>query len=102
MDYTFTVKRTRQSVTQGTATVYLNGVELVTFGDTIKLIKEDQAFYGENIGGWASTKPDGEFIRGVLWHPYDRVYHYSNMIDDILRAGELRRPADKKPASLEE
>lgn len=101
MDYTFSVRRRRASVTQGAATVYLNDVELVTFGDTIELIKEGQASYGENIGGWASTKPDSDFIRGVLWHPYDNIYHHSDMVDEILRTGTLRNTAPGKAANLE-
>lgn len=91
MDFTFSVKRCRVSVTQGTATVYLNGIELVSFGDTIELIKDGQPFYGENIGGWASTVPDGAFVHGVLFHQYDEIYHYSDNVRKILKgetAGE--------------
>lgn len=99
MDYTFSVKRSRSSVTQGAATVYLNGVRLVTFGDTIQLVTEGQAYYGENIGDWASVKPDSEFIRGVLWHPYDNLYRYSELVDDILRKGEsaIQMGEDARP-----
>lgn len=89
MDYTFSVKRIRQSVTQGIATVYLNGIEVLTFGDTIELTKDGQEYYGEMIGGWASVKPDSEFIRGVLWHPRDNLYHYSDKVDAILRKGMI-------------
>ena len=77
MDYTFSVKRTRSSVTQGSATVYLNGDELTTFGDTIELIKEGQPYYGDLIGGWASVKPDSSFISAALWHPVDDYYWHS-------------------------
>lgn len=78
----FTVKRNRQSVTQGEATVYLNGEKLVTFGDKIELIKDGQSYYGENIGGWASVKPDSDFINGILFHPYDYIYHLSKQRGD--------------------
>lgn len=84
MTLEFTVKRHRNSVTQGFATVYLNGQEVVTFGDKIELIKDGQAFYGENIGGWASVTPDENFIKGVLFHPYDDYYHYSDKVKKIL------------------
>ena len=80
----FTVKRNRPSTTQGTATVYCNGQEVLTFGDNIELIKEGQPFYGENIGGWASTKPDEAFIKGCLFHPLDDIYHYSDKVKKIL------------------
>lgn len=80
----FVVYRHRASTTQGTATVYLNGQEVLTFADTIELIKEGQPFYGENIGGWASTKPDEAFIKACLFHPYDDVYHYSDKVKKIL------------------
>lgn len=86
MDYTFTVKRSRQSVTQGCATVYLNGEEIITFGDTIEMIKPGQKYYGTKIGDYASTEPDEAFIRGVLWHPFDNVYHYSKRVKEILNA----------------
>lgn len=80
----FTVKRERQSVTQGTATVYLNGEKVLTFGDTIELIKEGRPYHGENIGGWASTKSDSSFINGVLFHPKDGIYHYSDKVKEII------------------
>lgn len=88
MNYIFSVKRTRHSVTQGSATVYLNGVAVVTFGDEIKLIEPGQTHYGEIIGGWASTNPDNEFIKGVLWHPFDHIYHYKNRVEKILKSNK--------------
>lgn len=84
MDFTFTVKRNRQSVTQGTATVYLNGIEIVTFGDTIELITDNKSYYGEKIGDWASVKPDIDFIKGTLFHPFDETYHYSEKVKNVL------------------
>ena len=84
MTLEFEVKRNRHSATQGTATVYLNGQEVITFGDTIELIKDGQPFYGDIIGGWASVKPDENFIKGVLFHPLDNIYHYSDRVKKIL------------------
>lgn len=80
----FTVKRNRASVTQGTATVFLNGQEVLTFGDKIELIKDGQAYYGDIIGGYASVTPDENFIKGCLFHPYDDIYHYSDKVKKIL------------------
>lgn len=85
MEYTFSVTRNRQSATQGTATVSLNGKEIITFGDTIDLVKEGQPYFGEDYGGWASTKPDGDFIHGVLFHPHEELYHYSDRVRTILK-----------------
>ena len=84
MTLDFTVKRERSSVTQGSATVYLNGEKVLTFGDKIELIKDGQSYYGENIGGWASVIPDNDFINGVLFHPYDDIYHYSDKVKEII------------------
>lgn len=84
MTLEFTVKRVRGSVTQGNATVFCNGEKVATFGDTIELIKEGKPYYGENIGGWASTKPDSDFINGVLFHPLDDYYHYSERVKEII------------------
>lgn len=80
----FTVKRNRASVTQGAATVFCNGQEVLTFADSIELIKEGAPFYGENIDGWASVKPDEAFIKACLFHPHDDIYHYSDKVKKIL------------------
>lgn len=85
MTFEFTVKRERSSVTQGSATVYLNGEKVLTFADEIKLIKDGQTCYGENIGGWASTTPDSDFINATLYHPLDSVYHFSDKIKEIIK-----------------
>lgn len=80
----FTVKRERYSATQGNATVYLNGEKILALADEIKLIKDGETYYGENIDGWASATPDNDFINSVLFHPldsvYDSVYYYSDKI----------------------
>ena len=82
--YIFTVDRVRGSVTQGAAKVYLNGEEVAEFNDKIELLKDDEKFYGENIGGWASRTPDADFIKGVLFHPIDDYYRHSEKVKEIL------------------
>ena len=81
------VKRRRPSVTQGEAEVYVNGEKVITFGDTIEIIKDGQPYYGEKVGSLASTKPDSDFIKGLLWHPYEQIYHYSEPVKRILEKG---------------
>lgn len=78
------VKRRRSSVTQGEADVYVNGERVITFGDDIQIIEPGQPYYSMKIGGWASVIPDAKFIRGLLFHPYDDVYHYSDKVKSIL------------------
>ena len=68
------VVRHRSSVTQGYATVYINDTKIVTFGDDIEIIKEGQQYYGDMIGGWASTTPDADFIKGVFNIPCNSEY----------------------------
>lgn len=52
MKMEFTVKRNRGSVTQGTATVLLNGQEVITFADDITITDDNRgAEYGDIIGG---------------------------------------------------
>lgn len=86
MQVIFAVERVRRSVTQGEAKVYCNGEYLFTFGDKIELIKPGQKYYGDNIGGWASVKPDSAFINGVLFHPLDHIYHYSDKVKQIIES----------------
>lgn len=82
--FVFKVERVRGSVTQGVARVYLNGEQVAEFNDTIELLKDGEKFYGENIGGWASRTPDAEFVKGVLFHPYDDYYKFSEKVREIL------------------
>lgn len=95
------VKRIRPSVTQGWADVYINDKKVVTYGDDIYLANGDGTFtngwktienatqYGDRIGGWASIKPDSAFIMGLFYHPYDNLYHYSELAcKAILEADE--------------
>ena len=89
MSITIEVKRERQSVTQGTATIYINDNKVLSFGDDMYLENSDGTFtnghrtvesarhYGPVIGGWGSIKPDSDFIIGMIYHPYDQIYHYS-------------------------
>lgn len=64
------VRRTRRSVTQGEAGIYINGHFVISYGDDIQMVTKDASAFGENIGGWASTKPDTFFIRGLLSSDY--------------------------------
>lgn len=79
------VKRNRKSVTQGEAEVLINGKEVVTFADEIKMINEGQLFYDENIGGYASITPDSDFILGLLYHEADNIYHYSDLVKEAIK-----------------
>lgn len=84
------VKRIRSSVTQGEAAVFVNGEKVIQFGDRIEIIKEGQPYYSEKIGGWASVKPDADFIKGLLWHPLENCYHFSDQVKKILDADTER------------
>jgi hypothetical protein len=80
MSITIEVKRERQSVTQGTATIYINDNKVLSFGDDMYLENNDGTFtngfntvenarhYGPVIGGWGSIKPDSDFIMGLIYH----------------------------------
>lgn len=81
-------KRDRQSVTQGSLTVYANGEEVATFGDNIQLVKDGETYYGELIGGWASKTPDGAAIRALLYNPLDSVYHLSHSLKKLLPSAD--------------
>lgn len=101
MEYKFTVKRNRISVTQGSATVYLNGIELVTFGDTIEIVQKGQQYYGDLITNWASTIPDGDFVYAVLFHSLDKTYHYSDKAKAILKGVyTARSPKKAQPGRM--
>lgn len=73
-DFIFTVKRYRGSVTQGVAQIYLNNELIVEFEDNIELIKNNEKYYGENIGGWASTISDEQFLYGLLFNPRCEIH----------------------------
>ena len=55
MKYIIEVKRRRSSVTQGSAHVLVNGIEVADFYDEIKLLKKGEHYYGENIDGCENT-----------------------------------------------
>jgi hypothetical protein len=94
------VKRNRASVTQGNADIYINGEKVITFGDDMFLKLDDGNFtngfrtvenathYGEVIGGWGSIKPDSDFIFGLLYHPYDNIYHYTEIVGKAILAAD--------------
>lgn len=87
MKEVFTVRRNRGSVTQGTATVLLNGQEVITFGDIITLTEGGQtrgAEYGEVINGWQSDKRDEDFIKGVINPFYTNAEAIKRRIAEII------------------
>ncbi len=84
MEIKITVKRRRLSVTQGWVDVFINGEKVMDFGDTIELIKPGEEYHGPIIGGWASKTPDTTFVLGMLYHPYDSKYHYSDLVKQAL------------------
>ena len=90
MKYIIEVKRRRSSVTQGSALVLVNGVEMVNFYDEIKLLEKDEHYYGENIDGWASVTPDEAFIKGMLFHPFEDLYHISEKFRKMLDAANKK------------
>ena len=78
-----TAERVRQSVTQGEVRVSINGKYILSFGDDIVLPErgaDPDGYYGADISGWRSSKPDSAFVLGLIWHPLDHAYHYSEMI----------------------
>lgn len=85
----FEVRRIRMSVTQGEAHVYANGKFVINFGDTIEIIKKGETYYGELIGGWASTVPDSSFIKGLFrnWE-YDHYPLKTNLNKILLESNE--------------
>ena len=94
MEIKITVERVRGSVTQGMAYVLINGVRIIGFGDTIELLQPGDKYYGENIGGWASKTPDTAFILGLLFHPHNDIYHYSDLAKAALESLKKREEAE--------
>ena len=62
------VIRKRQSVTNGTVTVYLNGTELATYRDDIRMADGAGAYYGEIIDGYASVVPDDDYVFDAVFN----------------------------------
>lgn len=82
-----TIERVRRSVTQGEIKVYINGKYILNFGDNIVLTgrgTNQEDYYGDDIGGWRSSQPDSVSVLGLIWHPLDFIYHYSEKICNIL------------------
>lgn len=79
-----TIERVRGSVTQGEVRTYVNGQYILNWGDKIEIIHEGEAYYGPVIGNWASKKPDSSFVLGLIWHPFDNLYHYSDKVKKAL------------------
>lgn len=78
-----TTERVRGSVTQGEVKVFINGEYILNFGDNIVLPERGASpedYYGDDIGGWRSSQPDSSFVLGLIWHPFDYIYHYSDKI----------------------
>ena len=82
---TIEVFRDRSSVTQGEASVHINGKKVQSFHDEIVLLNDGDRYYGPNIGGWASKTPDFNFINALLWHKLDSVYHISDSAKSVLK-----------------
>lgn len=78
-----TTERVRLSATQGEVRVLINGIHILNYGDTIVLPgsnADPEDYYGDDVGGWRSSQPDSSFVLGLLWHPLDHVYRYSNLV----------------------
>ena len=78
-----TTERVRGSATQGEVKMFINGEYILNFGDDIVLPQRGanpEDYYGDDIGGWRSSRPDSSFVLGLIWHPFDYVYHYSEKI----------------------
>ena len=78
-----TVERVRMSATQGECKIYFNGQYIASTQDEITCTIKDanpENYYGADIGGWRSSKPDSASILGLIWHPFDHVYHFSDTI----------------------
>lgn len=62
------VIRKRQSVTNGTVTVQLNGEELATYRDDIRLADGTGPYYSEIVDGYASVVPDDEYVFDAMFN----------------------------------
>lgn len=74
-------RRTSQSATQGTVSIFVNSKDMdMHFNDEKELVD----------GEWKSTTPDdelGRFVYACLWHKLDDVYHYSDRFKDVFKPG---------------
>lgn len=78
MEIKVEIRRWRTSVTQGGVEIKIGGrVVCPHVHDEIKLLKDGDTYYGEEIGGWASTTPESYFAKMVIdpegWGPYKDV-----------------------------
>lgn len=92
------VKRIRPSVTQGYASICVDGKEVINFADAMVLRCSDGTFsngfrtldpaevseFGYEISGWGSVNTDEDFLRAAIAHPLDSFYHYSDMLRKAL------------------
>ena len=65
------VIRKRHTATDGTVTVHLNGSELATYRDDIRLTDGAGPCYGEIVDGYASVVPDEDYM-------FDAVFNVPN------------------------
>lgn len=80
---TITTERMRMSATQGEVRIFINGKYILSLGDNIVLPGQGSNpddYYGDDISGWRSSEPDSGFVLGLIWHPLDYAYHYSDLI----------------------
>ena len=62
------VIRKRQTATNGTVTVRLNGTELATYQDDIRPIVGKGPYYSEIINGYASVVPDDDYVFDAVFN----------------------------------
>lgn len=73
-------RRTKISATQGSISIFVNN-------EFTGMVFEDKIEMNEN-GDYVSVIPDedlGRFVYSCLWHPMDKLYHYSDRFKDIFK-----------------
>lgn len=81
------IERKRSSVTQGECAVYINDVYITNFADEIVLVPEctdKHEFFGDDIGGWMSSKSDATHTLALFWHPKEELYHFNRLVCEKL------------------
>jgi hypothetical protein len=84
----FEVKRHKQSVTQGEAVVYLNGIEIAAFSDEYAVdgLHGDVFYKGKDDKlQWGSVKPDETFSMAVLFPCGTRRKYYPGEVEKMER-----------------
>lgn len=94
------VRRNRISVTQGFAEIWMNGERVLSFGDEIEIICEGERFYGPLIGGWASRKPDSDFIIGAMRYTVPEGNHMGTV--EVGRFLKKLKEQEKDAAKIRE